>query len=132
MPLFEDDDFFLNEEELDAENQLTVIEKAQQDILSHMETLVGDLKLNLKFGEHSDFGNNLVAISRELDVLIKLTTADRDNLSDEEQLEIIKEAQKMSTELTFNNIDEFVEKDEEDNNEAGPSDDFDIGDGTDF
>lgn len=130
MPLFEDDDFFLDEDELDSENQLTVIEKAEDDILSHLEELVKNLKTNLKFKEITDFDNNLRTVIREVDILIKLATADKEGLSDEEQLDIIKEAQKISTELTFDNIDDFVEKDEEEGTE--PDTDFDIGDGTDF
>lgn len=131
--MFEDDDFFLDGDELDMENNLTVIDNAKKEVLEHIEKLSNEMKMNLKFGEIVDYNNNLMAISRELDILIKLSSVEDQNLTDEEQLDIIKQAQRMTTELTFKNIDDFIEKDENNNEDVSSNNsNDDIGDGTDF
>lgn len=131
--MFEDDDFFLDGDELDMENNLTVIDNAKKEVLEHIEKLSNEMKMNLKFGEIVDYNNNLMAISRELDILIKLSSVEDQNLTDEEQLDIIKQAQRMTTELTFKNIDDFIEKDENNNEDVSSNNsDDDAGDGTDF
>ena len=128
--MFEDDDFFINEDELAAENQLNLVDNAKSDILGRLEELMKTLKENIKFRERADFDANLKIVLSQFDVLLKLHSADASGMDDEEQLELIKEAQKLTTELSYDNIDDFVEKDEEEDTVSNDIDD--IGDGTDF
>lgn len=128
--MFEDDDFFLDDEELAEDNRLTISDSARMDLLNSIIKSAQDMKDNLKFNEQSDAEHNLEMITNYVDCLIKVSQVDIEDLSEEEAEELIDKILRSTTELTFNNIDEVLPDEEP---EAEMNDDnSDDGDSTDW
>lgn len=128
--MFEDDDFFLDDEELAEDNRLTISDSARMDLLNSIIKSAQDMKDNLKFNEQSDAEHNLEMITNYVDCLIKVSQVDLEDLSEEEAEELIDKILRSTTELTFNNIDEVLPDEEP---EAEMNDDnSDDGDSTDW
>lgn len=105
--MFEDEDFYFDEESLNADDQMSLLDEARHQLVLTMEKILNELKYNLKLGEPG-YDENLSALGSQLDILIELSSDDYDELSDEEQKDIIEKALKQSTEITFNNINEII------------------------
>lgn len=128
--MFDDDDFFLDDEELAEDNRLTISDSARMDLLNSIIKSAQDMKDNLKFNEQSDAEHNLEMITNYVDCLIKVSQVDLEDLSEEEAEELIDKILRSTTELTFNNIDEVLPDEEP---EAEMNDDnSDDGDSTDW
>lgn len=128
--MFEDDEYFLDDEELAEDNRLTISDSARMDLLNSIIKAAQDMKDNLKFNEQSDAEHNLEMITNYVDCLIKVSQVDLEDLSEEEAEELIDKILRSTTELTFNNIDEVLPDEEP---EAEMNDDnSDDGDSTDW
>lgn len=119
---FDDDDFFLDKESIKSENQMTIAQETMYKILEYSEKLISQMKENLKFNEISDFERNYDVLSQRIATINDIVVAD--DLSDEEQQELIEKTLKNVTELDFDNMDLFVEKEDSKKiNEEDVSDD---------
>lgn len=119
---FDDDDFFLDKESIKSENQMTIAQETMYKILEYSEKLISQMKENLKFNEISDFERNYDVLSQRIAIINDIVVAD--DLSDEEQQELIEKTLKNVTELDFDNMDLFVEKEDSKKiNEEDVSDD---------
>lgn len=128
--MFDDDEYFLDDEELAEDNRLTISDSARMDLLNSIIKSAQDMKDNLKFNEQSDAEHNLEMITNYVDCLIKVSQVDLEDLSEEEAEELIDKILRSTTELTFNNIDEVLPDEEP---EAEMNDDnSDDGDSTDW
>lgn len=128
--MFDDDEYFLDDEELAEDNRLTISDSARMDLLNSIIKSAQDMKDNLKFNEQSDAEHNLEMITNYVDCLIKVSQVDLEDLSEEEAEELIDKILRSTTELTFNNIDEVLPDVEP---EAEMNDDnSDDGDSTDW
>lgn len=123
--MFEDDDFFINDDELAEENQLTITDTAMMNLLDSIIRAAQDMKDNLKFSEKTDSRNNLQLITSFVGCLNELSKADLDKLSADEAESIIDKILRQTTELTFNNIDEVLPGTEEEITELPISDNDD-------
>lgn len=128
--MFEDEEFFINDDELAEDNRLTISDSARMDLLNSIIKSAQDMKDNLKFNEQSDAEHNLEMITNYVDCLIKVSQVDLEDLSEEEAEELIDKILRSTTELTFNNIDEVL-PDAEPETEMN-DDNSDDGDSTDW
>jgi hypothetical protein len=129
--MFEDGDFYIDDDELAEDNQMSLVDDAILKAVTSMEKALNDLKNNLKFNEQNDARHNLRILSMHLDSAIQLSRIEEDELSEEEVYEAIENVIKQTTELTFSNMDELLPKEEIPENissgEAGSIDtDFDF------
>lgn len=108
-----DDDFFLNDDDLAADNQLSIVDEAKIKLAKEIEKVAKDLEENINYNEKSDSENNLRILSNHLTALISMFEIDTFNLSDEEVQERIDEVIKQTTQLTFANIDDVIPEMEE-------------------
>lgn len=108
-----DDDFFLNDDDLAADNQLSIVDEAKIKLAKEIEKVAKDLEENINYNEKSDSENNLRILSNHLTALISMFEIDTFNLSDEEIQERIDEVIKQTTQLTFANIDDVIPEMEE-------------------
>lgn len=118
----DDEEFEFSDEEFAKDNQLTIIDEARKKLLDNIEKTAKEAKTNLKYNEASDFASNLNIISQNMSALISLDDID-ENLPDEEVQERIDKIIKMTTELTFANIDDVLKNEDEEsgNTEVGTS-----------
>ena len=128
--MFEDDEYFLDDEDLAEDNRLTISDSARMDLLNSIIKSAQDMKDNLKFNEQSDAEHNLEMLTNYVDCLIKVSQVDLEDLSEEEAEELIDKILRSTTELTFKNIDEVL-PDEEPETEMN-DDNSDDGDSTDW
>lgn len=132
MSIFDDGDFFIDDDELAEDNQMSVVDDAIMKSLDAMEKAIADMKNNLKFNEQQDAKNNLRILTMHLDSAIKLSEIDEEGLSDEEVYEIIEQVIKQTTQLTFSNMNDLLPQAEPetaqtfDSNTAEGSTDFDF------
>ena len=111
--MFDENDFFLNDDELAQDNQLDVVSSESIKLLELIKKTSDAAIENFKFGEKSDAKNAITLISSYLTSLIDFVNADAEGLSDEEICAKAEEVSKMTTELTLNNIDAILGKAEE-------------------
>lgn len=107
----EDEDFFIDNDDLTSDEQLDIIEATMLKLAETLEATSKELCLNLKLKEGSDAEASLSIISGIVSKLVNLQGINTDDLSDEEVEEVVEEALKCTTELTFNNINNVLSED---------------------
>ena len=107
----EDEDFFIDNDDLASDEQLDVIESTMLKLAETLEATSKELCLNLKLKEGNDADASLSIISGIVSKLVALQGINVSNLSEEEVEEIVEEALKSTTELTFNNINNVLGED---------------------
>ena len=123
--MFEDDGFYLDDDELGEDNQMTLVEEAVFKTVEAMEKTLKEFKDNLRFREIQDQESQVRILSSHLDSILKLRNIDTSELSEEEIFEEIENVYKRTTELTFSNIDNLLPDPEEekiDGLDIGPLD----------
>jgi len=113
--MLDDEDFEFSDDDFAKDNQLTIIDDARRKILDNIEKGAAEAKLNLKYNEVANFQANLNIITRNMTALVSLDDID-ENLPEEEIQEKIDDIIKMTTELTFTNIDNILKSEDD---EAG-------------
>lgn len=103
-----DDDFFLNDDELAADNQPSIVQLAEDKVLSAMLETIKDMKNSIKLNESSECHKDIEKINNYSAILAALDAISDANLSDEEIEEKVNEALKTSTEITFSNMDNIA------------------------
>lgn len=129
--MFNEDDFFLDDDELAEDNQLSLVDSARLNLLESIKKSCEDMIENLKFNEQSEAFNNTRIISGYVDSLINLGSIEVNNLSEEEIYDEIEKVMTATTTLTFGNINEILPDDEETANNM-PANSDDDADGTDW
>lgn len=122
------EDFFIND---DDNHQKTLLDEAKIKVLDFIANLVQDMKSNIDFGENSNYINNSSTLNRQLGILNELNSINEEEVWDEELEDVIENAFKGSTLLTFNNLndvlgenDSSIEIEDEEDNDDGSSLDF--------
>lgn len=126
-----DDDFFLSDDDLGKDNQLSIVDDAKIKVLEEIKKSAHDIIENIKFNEKSDSVSNLRILSGLVGSLTDLFGVNSDDLADEEVQALIDNVLKATTELTFSNIDEIIKEDEE-NQSDSPFDSSDDSDSLDW
>ena len=121
----EDDEFYLNDDELAEDNQMTIVDMAKKQVIDSIIKTANDIKVNLKFNERGDCSSNISILSSLTSSLIELDSAEINDLSDEELQAKIEEVLKKTTELTFANIDKVIKTEDDDEQDSGDSEDTD-------
>jgi len=128
------DDFFLNDDDLAKDNELNKIDLAKIRLLETISRTANETIQNIRFNEEKDAFDNIDLITNYLAALHRLAETDVEDLgiSDEEMDHVIKEAETLTTELTFRNIDTVFPDDND--GKSGPGKDIDTSDasGTDW
>ena len=107
------DDFFLDDDDLAQDNQLTVIDNTRIRILDDIIDIAKKIKENINFNEETDARANIQILSRNLDWLLELTNVDINGRSDEELQEIVENVLSATTELTLENMNALLPDDED-------------------
>lgn len=129
--MYSDEEFFINDDELAADHQLTLLDEAKVNVLNYINTLSGELKSNLEYSEIGNYQANLEILSAQVGILIELESVDDSNMSEEEMQDIIERAMNKSTEITYANFNDILPENEE-MKSVQTFDDDDSSDGTDF
>lgn len=111
--MFDNDDFFIDDNELAEDNQMSLVDDAICKSIDAMEKVIKDLRSNLIFNEQKDARNNLRLLSMHLDAAIQLAGIDESELSEEEVYDKIEAVIKQTTELTFTNMNDLLPKEED-------------------
>jgi len=122
----EDDEFYLNDDDLAEDNQLTILDLAMEKVVDSIIKTASAIKTNIKFNEHGDRSSNINILSSLTSALIELDSEVVNDLSDEEVQQMIENVLKQTTELTFANIDKVIkDDDDEEQTSNNDSDSFD-------
>ena len=105
--MFNDDEFFIDDDELAKDNQPNIVDEAIIKSLQTMQKITTELIDNIRFNEINDQASNLRLLSIHLDSITKLASIDTLNLSDEEISEEIEKVIKQTTLLDMKNIDKI-------------------------
>ena len=109
-----DDEFFLDDDELNEDVQLTIVDSARENLLKLIRDTSESALDSIKYNELSEVEAKVRIISNYLDKLLKLSQDAIQKLSDDEITELIEEVLKESTELTFENINDVLGLNDED------------------
>ena len=110
--MFNDEDFFMNDDELAEDNQPTLVDSAILDLLKSIEDCTSKMRDHIRFNERSEVLAQTDIMAGYMDSLIKLNTIDIEGLSEEEVYEEIDKVLKSTTELTFANMNEILPEEE--------------------
>lgn len=115
----EDDEFFINDDDLAADNQLSIVDDAKLKVLEYIIKVATEAKDNIKFNESTDASSNISLLSKQMSALISLDSEELEELSDEELYERVEAILRSTTELTLSNIDDVLPKQEDDFDDSG-------------
>jgi uncharacterized transporter YbjL len=125
-----DDEFFLDDNELNSESELTEAEKAMLKLLETINKKVEEAKDNLNLSEPSEYRQNILIISRYVGAITDIIamidgnaiTEEGEKLTEEQILEKIEEIELTAKELSFNDLKEYEKKQKEFNLEEDEED----------
>lgn len=117
------EDFEFSDEEFAEDNTLTIVDNAKLEILKKMEETIAKLKSSIKLNEETDTESLTEILIGDTNIFLDLQQIDEDNASDEEITELVEAARMSSTKLTFANIDEIVQDQNDDADENEDSED---------
>lgn len=118
------DDFFLEDDDFAEENELTILDSAELDVLKCLKETVEKIETNIKFKEESEETYNLTVLGNYMDRLTMIYNTKGSNQSKEELEETLKEITRITTPLTFSNIDKVLPDENEedhDKNDSAPN-----------
>lgn len=110
--MFDDDEFFVNDDELAEDNQPTLVDSAILDLLKSIKECVTKMEEHIRFNEHSELTAQSAIVAGYVDSLLKLNSIDVSGLSEEEVYEEIDNVLKSTTELTFSNMNDILPEEE--------------------
>jgi hypothetical protein len=115
----EDDEMYLNDDDLAKDNQLTIVDEALKQVLDSVIETAKKAKDCIDFNETTDASSNIAILAKYTDALLSLDSKEMDELSDEEQSERVDKILRSTTELTLSNIDDVIPDQEEDLDDDG-------------
>ena len=130
----DDDNFFLNDDELGEDNALSIVDEAKLKAVSMIQKIANDLEGNIKYNESTDAQSNTELLLHHVNALLELQTLENQNVSNEELAEKIDEIFKSTTQLTYQNIKTVLksEDDETDDNNSQSGTNYNNTDETDW
>lgn len=106
-----DDDFFLDDDELSSESQLSIADEQKIKVLETIKTKIDEAINNLKYSEKEEFKTNFSNIARYVSTIIDIEGMEQDeNISEEELLEAIEHIEITVKELSFQDLREIERK----------------------
>jgi len=129
----QNDEFFMNEEELFAETQQTIIDTELDKVLEAMEKKIAEARENLGYAEKGEFQQNVQMISRYVTAIIEIEQLEKlledGETSEDEVLDRIQKINLSVKELTFTDLTEYEKANK---GETQVADDKDIEDPDEF
>lgn len=134
----EDEDYFMNDDDLAAETQISLADKEKIKILENMKKKIDEAIENLEYSEKTEYISNFSIISRYVSAIIRIESLESDtDIAEEELLEEIEKIEITVKELSFQDLrdieksnEEFESKstndDENEDNNGDISNDFDF------
>lgn len=129
--MFNDDDFFLDDDEFAEDNQVSLVDSAKIRLLNSIKETCDNMLDSIKFNEPSEVESHTRILAGYVDHIITLSSINVNGLSEEEIYEEIDKVMTSTTTLTFGNINEIL-PDEEETDPNGILDDTDNGESTDW
>ena len=84
-----DDEYFLDDDDLNADSELDVADKEILVVTDAMEELLNKIRENIKFGERSEFEKNSRILSTYINGMLELSSLSTSNASAAEKMEAI-------------------------------------------
>jgi hypothetical protein len=110
----ESDDFYMDDSELAAENQMTLIEQQMDLVLGEMEKKVAECRDNLAYSEQHDFKTNFEIIARYVTAISEISMLQADveagTIEEAVVLEKIKGITLRVKELSFEDINDYAKQ----------------------
>lgn len=124
------DDFYLNDDELFAENPLSIADIQIIRLLKEAGKRIEEAIDNLNYSEPADYRANLSIITRYINSIIEVEELKEENLSDEEFMERIEKIELTVKELNFRDLKTTDDQEGtitvNPNENLGSNDDFDF------
>jgi hypothetical protein len=121
-----DDEFFINDDELNAEGQLSIADKEKIKVLETMNKKISEAIENLKYSEKEEFRASFAVIARYVGAILDIEGLEQNpEISEEQLLEAIEKIELSVKELSFQDLREYQkknsQKDDEDTEGDEPS-----------
>lgn len=134
--MYGDDEFFMDDNELNAETQISMADQQKIKVLENMKKKIDEAISNLTYSEKEEYSANFAIISRYVGAVIDIEGMEDDpEISEEQLLEEIEKIEITVKELSFqdlrdiekkNNIIEVDDDDDDSSNHQNIDDDFDF------
>lgn len=109
--MFGDDEFFLDDNELSGESQMSVADEEKVKILNNIKAKIDEAIKNLNYAEKDEFKTNFSIVSRYITTIIDIQAMEENpEISEEELLEAIENIELTVKELSFNDLKEMEKK----------------------
>jgi hypothetical protein len=106
-----DDEFFLDGDELNKEGQLSMADNEKLKILETMKKKIDEAINNLKYSEKEEYRATFAVISRYVGAIVEIEQMEQDaNISEEELLDAIEKIELTVKELSFQDLKEIKKK----------------------
>lgn len=96
-----EDEFFLDDDDLNAEDELSPTGKEKIKILDVMEKIITDLKDNIRFGESGEERNKFGILSGYVSYISQIITMENNNESENTVLEALREIDEHVREMSY-------------------------------
>jgi hypothetical protein len=106
-----DDEFFLDGDELNKEGQLSMADNEKLKILETMKKKIDEAINNLKYSEKEEYRATFAVISRYVGAIVEIEQMEQDaNISEEELLDAIEKIELTVKELSFQDLKDIKKK----------------------
>jgi hypothetical protein len=106
-----DDEFFLDGDELNKEGQLSMADNEKLKILETMKKKIDEAINNLKYSEKEEYRATFAVISRYVGAIMEIEQMEQDaNISEEELLDAIEKIELTVKELSFQDLKEIKKR----------------------
>jgi hypothetical protein len=99
-----EDEFFLDDDELNADCEIGPTGKEKIVILEVLEKIINDLKDNIRFGEKGDEHNNFSILSGYVSYISDIITMENNNESENRILEALKDIDQHVREMSYADV----------------------------
>ena len=109
--MFGDDEFFLDDDELSSESEMSMADEEKVKILTNIKSKIDEAIKNLKYSEKDEFKTNFSIVSRYITTIIDIQAMEENpEITEEELLEAIENIELTVKELSFNDLKEMEKK----------------------
>jgi len=128
MSIHDDDDFFIDDNELNEEIPMTQVDDALIKFLDSMMKKIKEAKENILHAEKGEFKSTFLVINRYMssiiDIINMIENQENGNtkLTDDEITDYLEQLELTAKELSFKDIKQYQEKQKEINLEKNPED----------
>lgn len=136
--MMDNEDYFMNDDDLAAETQVSKADKEKIKILENMKKKIDEAIENLEYSEKTEYISNFSIISRYVSAIVRIESLESNpEFTEEELLEEIEKIEITVKELSFQDLRDIEKNNEEfeprsTNDNKNKDDDENISDDFDF